>query len=61
MVRAAVAAVGVASAACSTAAAAAAAVEAEVRPVVLVARVQQPAQLLPKTPEAAERKKHDRK
>ena len=53
------AAVGVASAACS--AAAAAAVEAEVRPVVLVARVQQPAQLLPKTPEAAERKKHDRK
>ena len=58
MVRAAVAAVGVASAACSTAAAA---VEAEVRPVVLVARVQQPAQLLPKTPEAAERKKHDRK
>ena len=59
MVRSAVAAVGVASAACSTAAAAA--VEAEVRPVVLVARVQQPAQLLPKTPEAAERKKHDRK
>ena len=58
MVRAAVAAVGVASAAYSTAAAA---VEAEVRPVVLVARVQQPAQLLPKTPEAAERKKHDRK
>ena len=57
--RAAVAAVGVTAAACSSSTAAA--VEAEVRPVVLVARVQQPAQLLPQTPEAAERKKHDRK
>ena len=59
MVRIAVAAVGETTVVAASSSSAA--VEAEVRPVVLVARVQQPAQLLPKTPEAAERKKHDRK
>ena len=52
MVRIAVAAVGETTVVAASSSSAA--VEAEVRPVVLVARVQQPTQLLPQTPEAAE-------